>query len=99
MRTRDKGFSDYGFQPGEEKQLKDYCKNSNFREHDILLQSAISANPAIAADLYYSLSAGISFERLSSVKQIHLPKNDFYGYQRKCLSIFKNFLVFYGKWK
>ena len=99
MRTREKGYEKYGFEPGEEKRLKEYCKNEGFSDHDILLQSAISSNPQIAVDLFYSLINGISYDRLMTLKYIPIPKTDFYGYQRKCLSMFRNLLLFYGKWE
>lgn len=99
MRKREMGYQDYGFAPGEEEQLKEYCRKSDFTEHDILLQAAITSNPALAADLYYSLVNGLSFDRISNIKYIPIPKADFYGYQRNCLAIFMNLLVMYGKWK
>lgn len=99
MKTREKGYTDYGFDCGEEKKLKEYCKNSEFREFDTLLQSAISSNPAIAGDLFYSLLNGLSYDSLEKIKYIPYSKGDFYAYQRRCLSVFRNFLLLYGKWK
>lgn len=99
MKTREMGYRDYGFDVGEEKRLKDYCRRSNFSDHKTLMDSAISSNPYMAADLYYSIVGGVSYDDLIKIKYIPLPKSDFYGYQRKCLSIFRNFLLMYGKWK
>lgn len=99
MKTREKGYKEYGFEKGEEKLLKEFCKKEGFSEHDILLQASISSNPAIASDLFYSLINGISYDNLSKIKYIPLPKSDFYGYQRRCLSIFRNLLLLMGKWK
>lgn len=99
MRKREMGYQEYGFDPGEEKKLKEYCQSADFTDHDILLQAAISSNPAIAADIYYSLVKGLSFERISNIRYIPIPKADFYGYQRNCLAIFRNLLVMCGKWK
>lgn len=99
MKTREKGYRDYGFEKDDEKLIKEFCKSNAFTEHDILLQASISANPYIAADLFYSLINGISYDNLSKIKYIPLPKSDFYGYQRKCLSIFRNLLMLLGKWK
>lgn len=82
-------YSDYGFSKEEVKELKEYCKSSQFEEHDKLLQSAITSNKSIASELYYSIVSGISYEELIKIKNIPLPKTDFYGYQRKCLAIFK----------
>lgn len=97
VRTREKSYIDYGFEPGEEKKIMEYCSDGHFSEHDLLLQSAISANPYIASDLYYSIVNGVSYESLEKIKQIPLSKPDFYGYRRKCLAIFRNWLLLYGK--
>lgn len=99
MRKREMGYQEYGFALGEEKELKEYCKKADFGDHDILLQSAISSNPAIAADLYYSLVTGLSFDKISNFRYIPIPKVDFYGYQRNCLAIFRNLLIMCGKWE
>ena len=99
MRTREKSYQQYGFAPGEENDLKNYCRSTDFTDHDTLIQAAISANPSIAADLYYSLVRGLSFDRLNDVRYIPIPKVDFYGYQRNCLAIFRNLLIMCGKWK
>lgn len=99
MRKREMGYQEYGFNPGEEKLLKEYCRKSDFSDHNLLLQSAISSNPAIAADLYYSLVTGLSFDKISNFRYIPIPKVDFYGYQRHCLWIFKDLLRLYGKWE
>ena len=98
MRIRETGYKDYGFDLGEERGLKSYCRSPDFTDHDTLIQAAISANPSIAADLYYSLVRGLSFDRLNDVRYIPIPKVDFYGYQRNCLAIFRNLLIMSGKW-
>lgn len=90
---------DYGFDMNEAKRLKEYCRNADFNDHKTLMDSAISSNPSIAADLYYSIVGGVSYDDLSKIKYIPLPKSDFYGYQRRCLATFRNFLLMYGKWK
>lgn len=97
VRTREKGYIDYGFESGEEKKIMNYCSDGHFSEHDILLQAAVSANPCIASDLYYSIVNGVSYEAIEKIKQIPLSKSDFYGYRRKCLGIFKKHSLLYGK--
>lgn len=98
MRTRDKGFKDYDFKSGEEKQLKKYCRGPDFGECDMLKQSAILSNPLLSEELYESIVEGVSYDKMSTTKDLHISKNDFYGYQRKCLWIFKNLLRQQGKW-
>lgn len=99
MKVRLKGYKDYGFEAGEEIKLKEYCRKEGFSDYDTLLNAAVSANPAIAGDLFYSLLNGLSYDSLIKIKYIPYSKGDFYAYQRRCLSMFRNFLLLYGKWK
>ena len=98
LKTREKRYSDYGFDVQEAKELRKFCRSMEFNEHKTLLDSAISANPYIAADLYYTIVTGLSYDELTKIKYIPLPKTDFYGYQRRCISNFRNLLRLYGKW-
>ena len=88
MKTRETSYEDYGFDINEAKRLKEYCRSPHFSDHKTLMDSAISANPCIASDLYYSITSGVSYEDLIKIKYIPLPKTDFYGYQRRCLATF-----------
>ena len=99
MKTRETSYADYGFDINEAKRLKEYCRRSEFADHKLLMDSAISANACIAVDLYFSIAGGVSYEDLIKIKYIPLPKSDFYGYQRKCLDIFRRLLLLSGKWK
>ena len=98
MKTRKISFREYGFEPGEEKRLKEYCRKSDFNDHTDLINAALSANPSIANDLYYSIVTGLSYDKIGRIRYIPITKVDFYGYQRKCLNIFRNFLLMQGKW-
>lgn len=91
MKTRETSYSDYGFSKEEVKELKEYCKSSQFKEHEKLMECALKSNKSIASELYYSIVRGISYEELMKIKNIPLPKTDFYGYQRKCLALFKQY--------
>lgn len=94
MKTREMGYSDYGFAPGEEKTLKEYCRRPDFKENILLLECAMQSNAAICSDLYYSIVKGLSWEKMDK-KVIQLyGKSDFYGYQRKTLALFWNELCF-----
>lgn len=79
--------------------MKEYCQRPDFKDHDLLLESAISSYPEIAGDLYWSIIGGISYDDIVKIKYIPLPKSDFYGYQRKCLYMFKDLLRLHGKWQ
>ncbi|MDO4943128.1 MAG: hypothetical protein Q4E73_09890 [Lachnospiraceae bacterium] len=94
MKTREKGYSDYGFAPGEEKMLKAYCRQPDFKENILLLECAMQSNAAICSDLYYSIVKGLSWERLGKRTTQLYGKCDFYGYQRKTLALFWNELRF-----
>lgn len=99
MKTREKGYTDYGFEKDEGKRLKEYCKKAEFEDHKILIDSAMEANQCIAPELYFSIVSGISYDDLTRIKYIPLPKVDFYGYQRRCLAIFRKTLIGLGKWR
>ena len=89
MRTREKGYADYGISIDEAKRLKEYCSSAQFAEHGMLMECAISSNQSIAPELYFSIVKSVSYDELIKIKHIFLPKTDFYGYQRKCLALFK----------
>ena len=101
MKIRETTYRDYGFEQGEQKKLLEYCRGPDFGVDDAYLmrQCAIAANGAIADQLYVSITQGISYDRLFLREYIPMPKQDFYGYRRLCLSIFRNFLIFLGEWK
>lgn len=98
MRTRNMGYDDYGFLPGEEKRLKAFCQEPEFSEGFLLLESAMKANANIGNDLYYTITNGISFDKLTKIKYIMISRPDFYGYQRKTLAILKEALIEVGRY-
>lgn len=93
MRTRQKGFGDYGFAPGESDKLKAWCQKPDFSEEFLLLESAKMANRDIFNDIYFSIVRGVSYERMDAKVYQNINKNDFYGYQRKTLGIFRKALI------
>lgn len=98
MRTREKKFADYGFNPGEERQLQEFCRRSDFAEDFLLLECAKKSNPAIGGDLYFSLIRGLSWEQLSKRTWQQYSKADFYGYRRKALGLFRVALIECGRY-
>lgn len=105
MKTRQTSYTDYGFVDGniksekESSKLKEYCRKPDFDEHVNLMHAAVSANQSLASDLYYSIVNNLSYEDISRIKYIPISKTDFYGYQRKCLYLFRDLLKMYGRWK
>ena len=89
MRKREMGYAEYGFSPGEEQDLKHYCRSPDFTEHEMLHKAAMEANPSIGPDIYYSLVKKLSYDRLNDTQYIPISKVDFYAYQRICLKKFK----------
>lgn len=98
MRTRNKGYLDYGFLPGEEKLLKEWCKKSDFSEEVLLLESAKIENKDIFNDIYFSIVKGLSYEKMDKNVSQYIGKGDFYGHQRKTLAIFRKALIKCGKY-
>ena len=96
IKTREKGYKDYGFEPGEEKRLIQYCRSTEFDRNQELLISSISANATFANDIYYSIVKDISFDALNKIKYIPVSKNDFYAYRRKALANMRNWLIFHN---
>ncbi len=98
MRTREKGFSDYGFSPGESDKLKAWCQRPDFSEEFLLLESAKMAHESIFNDLYFSIVKGLSYEKMDSKVYQSIGKGDFYGHQRKTLAIFRKALIECGRY-
>lgn len=65
MRTREATYADYGFEEGEDRQLKQYCLNLELPDKLLLLQCAHECNPMIEDDLFYSISKGVAFQILA----------------------------------
>lgn len=98
MRTRVAGYRDYGLKPEEAREIKKYCASSDFNEHQLLFTSAMSTNKELAADLYYSILKGLSYEDLDRICYMPIPKGDFYGYQRKVIGRFVGLLKVNELW-
>lgn len=92
-------YKDYGFDKKEIKRLREYCKDMDDEDKEILRQAAESSNANIAEYLYESIINHLSYDDLDKDKYIPIGKEDFYGYQRLCMVKFCNLLVFAGKFK
>ena len=98
MRVRQCCYNDYGFVPGEETQLLKFCRRTDFAEEFLLLECAKKSNPAICADIYYSLVKGLSWEQLDKRTTQLYSKPDFYGYRRKTFGLFRAALFECGRY-
>ena len=98
MRVRESSYSDYGFNPGEERQLQEFCRRPDFAEDFLLLECAKKANATIGGDLYFSLIRGLSWEQMDRHTCQMYSKSDFYGYRRKTLGLFREALIECGRY-
>ena len=98
MRTREKGFADYGFSPGEEMKLKKWCRKPDFEETTLLLECAKKENAEIFFDIYFSIVRGVSYEDMGKKTYQYIGKGDFYGHQRHTLAIFREALIECGRY-
>ena len=93
MGTREKGYDDYGLTLEEAKKIIEWCKRVDFEENILLLECAKKAHHYIFNDVYFSLVKGLSYERMDQKSYQEMGKNDFYGYRRKTLALFRDALV------
>ena len=92
--------AEYGFEEGEDRQLKQYCLNLELPDKLLLLQCAHECNPMIEDDLFYSISKGVAFQILArkGIDQNYKCHADVYGYKRKTLALFKSALQACGRY-
>ncbi len=92
MKIRDTKFSDYDISRQEEIRLKKLCRKSDIKTTMALYLAAKIANSYLASAVFLSLKFGVSFERVDRLEYLYISKNDFYGYRRKALWIFKHLI-------
>lgn len=93
IRTRNKKLEDYGVYPEDEDVLKRKCIEATRDERHELLHCCINAAPeGLEVLLYESLACGKSYDQISKNKYIPIKKDDFYGYRRKAMALFYDFL-------
>lgn len=87
MKTRNKGYREYGFENTEEaKRVIKYCRSPDFQFGQELISAAVSANKTIAYDLAYSIVNNLSYRDIAKIKYIPIGEVDFYAYRRKCVA-------------
>lgn len=97
MRTREKGYTDHGFENEKEaEKVIEYCRSPDFQYGEELLRSAITANKTISYDIFYSIVNDLSYNDISRIKYIPISIVDFYGYRRKCLGNMRDWLRLHG---
>lgn len=98
MRTREAKLSDYGVFPEDEKKLLRRCRESTREERQTLLGFCIKSAPeGLEVPVYESLVTGRSYDEIHKRDYIPAKKDDFYGYRRKAMGLFYDFLRVSGK--
>lgn len=90
IRTKDKGYREYGFAHGEDKYYKFLAREHDYTKRMILHRAAYEANPSISEDVIFSIVSGVSYDEITKIHYIPISKSDFYGYCRKTLAIFRD---------
>lgn len=85
MRTRLKGYTDYGMTRSDVENVKKYCRE-HYHNKELFLRCARSVNPDIADILVYSVAMKRSFEICDARFGVPYGKGDFYGYRRKYIA-------------
>lgn len=99
MRTRRTYYRHYGLDDEEVSKIKKRCLNMDEEEREMLWNAAVHSNTYIAQELFTSLEKGMSYWEMADKDYIPYNYEDFYGYQRKCLVMFRNLLIWSGKYK
>lgn len=99
MRTREKAYSDYGITEKEVRYIKDFCRNANDEEREIIRNAISEMQPYIAHYVYFSLVKNMSYEDICAKNYIFIGKGDFYGYRRKGMACIKRWLILCNKWE
>ena len=93
MRTRKKKLSDYGVPVEDGKKILALCRMANKKERQELMQICISSAPCgIEVFVYWSLVLGMSYDEILKKEYIAATKDDFYGYRRKAMAQFYDWM-------
>lgn len=90
MRLREKTYEDWGLTKELVTELRKKCRE--IRHQPTLFAAAYEANPELAPFIYFSLSAGLSYDDISRAFYIPMCMESFYAYRRYALTIFQKSL-------
>lgn len=85
MRTRIKGYGDYGLTKTRVKEILEYCRALS--DDSILKEAAEKANPLLAVYLVESIKDRMSYDKLYKKYYVPIWRGDFYGYRRLTISL------------
>lgn len=99
MRTREMSYKDYGITDDEVRYIKDFCRNANNQEKEIIRNALAELQPYISPYVFYSLVNNLSYEDICARNYIYIGKGDFYGYRRQGMAAIKRWMILYGIWE
>lgn len=99
MRTREKSYQDYGMDEKEVRYIKEFCRNANTEQKQIIKYALSEIQPYIAPYVYYSLVENMSYEELCGRDYIYIGKGDFYGHRRQGMECIKRWLILNNMWE
>ena len=99
MRTREKSYSDYGITEKEVRYIKDFCRNANDEEREIIRNAISELQPYISPYVYFSLVKNMSYEDICAKNYIFMGKGDFYGHRRKGMAAVKRWMIWNNIWE
>ena len=98
MRTREKSYEDYGMTEKEVRYVKDFCRNANDEEREIIRNAISELQPYIAPYIFFSLVDNLSYEDICAKNYIFMGKGDFYGHRRKGMESIKRWMILNNIW-
>lgn len=99
MRTRETYYRDYGVADEDKRKVLDFCLSARNDEQMEILRCAIRVNPGLAQDIFYALTKGVRYDKLSRIQDIPAQDKDFAGYLRKTVWEIYDYMRLVGKIK
>lgn len=90
MGAKEKSFKHYGVELREMDELKNKCRSLNGEQKGMLYRSCLESDIGLSEHIFYSLTTGTSYDNLNKINRVPINRDDFYGYRRKALVIFKS---------
>lgn len=91
-------YEDYGMTDKEVRYIKDFCRNANDKEKEIIRNALSELQPYIAPYVYHSLVDNLSYEDICAKTYLFIGKGDFYGHRRKGMENIKRWLILNNMW-
>lgn len=99
MRIREMSYEDYEITDKEKRYIKDFCRNANTEEKEIIRNALSELQPYIAPYIFYSLVDNLSYEDICSKNYLFIGKGDFYGHRRKGIAAIKRWMIWNHIWE